>query len=65
MPKTVGLEDLIEYKKLLDMKLHESMSTSDKLQITRVPGGWIYENIIMKYDGEITGISACFVPVPK
>jgi len=41
--------------------VHETPTT--ELQRIRVPGGWIYRDLITSYDGKILSTAICFVPM--
>lgn len=52
-----------ELQKLKNMKLHETFSAGC-WNITRVPGGWIYHQVLLfrgDYTDELTSV---FVPMP-
>lgn len=46
------------FKTIYDMRLHETLSLSRYLEVTRVPGGWVYE----LYDPCSEATTAVFVP---
>lgn len=51
---------------LYNMELHESISFSSEICVTRVPGGWIYDRTLNSYktDGTIVASFLSSVVVP-
>lgn len=42
-------------KSIYDLGLHDRMSLGAGLTVTRVPGGWIYNNVFVPYSEEFKG----------
>lgn len=42
----------------------EAISPFNRLDRIRVPGGWIYRDLITSHDGKILSTAICFVPMP-
>jgi hypothetical protein len=48
---------------IYNMDLHECLSFSDELYVTRVPGGWIYDRAMRGEDhSQIGFLQSMFVP---
>ena len=47
-----------ELQKMIDMRLHSCIKIRNTLDVTRVPGGWIYTKYSMGAN------TAVFVPIP-
>ena len=47
-------------KTIYDLKLHEHLTLSQGFDVTRVPGGWLYQEWVD--NGDTTTLSSTFVP---
>ena len=58
-----------DYRSIYDLKLHEEwqgvMQWGIRYNVTRVPGGWIYQAINRPVNGSDAYLSATFVPFTK
>jgi hypothetical protein len=50
------------------LHMHETITLENKMRLTAVPGGWIYERVAYFYNDDdqpsTISVSMCFVPDP-
>jgi len=51
--------------KIYEMQLHDETYLGDDLFVTRVPGGWVYTQVVTEGSGDQNVRFAVFVPFSK